>query len=119
MSERESPRDPGLQPERTSLAWRRTGLALVVCAAGGLRVAFEIHPVLAATAAVLVLGGAVAVLGVAARNYRRTRATLASSGTHRVPVGDGLLHAFVAGIALVGALSALVLVVLGDVPRWN
>ncbi len=53
-------RDPGLQPERTSLAWRRTGLALTTVAIALLRISVTrdaaVVGALSAALAVIALG---------------------------------------------------------------
>lgn len=50
--------DPGLQPERTSLAWQRTGLALAVASTVALR-----EGVVGADPAVMALAGTALVAG--------------------------------------------------------
>jgi len=118
----DGPWDPGLQPERTALAWRRTGLALTVGSLIGLRV---LPPLLGPAAYVLAGLGVVAslaVLAAAHRRYRRvhrlllaardaghTRAGAGSaSSPSRVPTTGGALPAATAALALAAGLGALV-----------
>jgi hypothetical protein len=130
----DGPWDPGLQPERTALAWRRTGLALTVGSLIGLRV---LPPLLGPAAFVLAGLGVVAslaVLAAAHRRYRRvhrlllaarddghTRADVGSdsgpsdgvdagstSSPARVPTTGGALPAATAALALAAGLGALV-----------
>jgi hypothetical protein len=72
--------DPGLQPERTALAWRRTGLAVAVGAIAGARV---LVPTLGAGAIVVgLLGLGLATLLVlgSTRRARRAQACLLQDG---------------------------------------
>lgn len=103
--------DPGLQPERTELAWRRTALAIGV----GSLLALRIFPPLARSGVELAVSLAPGVLGLAfaawlvvrARvRYRRwNRALFADS--RRASPGAALLLAvtvFVMASAVAGAL---------------
>jgi len=118
----DGPWDPGLQPERTALAWRRTGLALTVGSLIGLRV---LPPLLGPAAFVLAGLGVVAslaVLAAAHRRYRRVHRLLlaarddghacadgGSTGSpSRVPTTGGALPAATAALALAAGLGALV-----------
>ena len=138
MSEDRSSRpfDAGLQPERTALAWRRTGLALTVGSLIGLRV---LPPLLGPATYVLAGLGVVAslaVLAAAHRRYRRVHRLLlaardagqtgadagsdsgpgdagaGSTGSQsRVPTTGGALPAATAALALAAGLGALVVAV--------
>lgn len=105
------PRDPGLQPERTMLAWRRTSLALVVFAAVGTRyLAVELG-----TAAAVLGGGGIllATIALAAAHvrYRRVLRGFAAADAHEAPLpAAGRTLAVTALAALAIALAALVLV---------
>lgn len=103
--------DPGLQPERTALAWRRTGLALLVGALVGARI---LPHAVGDWAYVPAAGGvlaAVAVLALAERRYRAVHAGLTSpDGAAWTPPGGGLA-ALVTVLALAAGLAALVMVV--------
>ena len=69
--------DPGLQPERTELAWRRTHLSLVVAALVVVRRPLTVGPL------GWRLGGALAVAGLAAYlllSRRRVGVTAAVAG---------------------------------------
>lgn len=118
----DGPWDPGLQPERTALAWRRTGLALTVGSLIGLRV---LPPLLGPAAYVLAGLGVVAslaVLAAAHRRYRRVHRLLlaarddghtraddgSESSASRVPTTGGALPAATAALALTAGLGALV-----------
>ncbi|MEW2461291.1 MULTISPECIES: DUF202 domain-containing protein [Microbacterium] len=104
--------DPGLQPERTELAWRRTALAIAIGSLLSLRVFPLVLPPAAGAWGVVpgILGVATAcVLWVAARRRQaRTTAVLTERATGPLP-GGGLpllLTVFASGFGVV----ALVLV---------
>ncbi|WP_369814275.1 DUF202 domain-containing protein [Frigoribacterium sp. Leaf164] len=109
------PFDPGLQPERTALAWRRTALALTVGSLVGLRVLPLLLGDGAATYAVAGLGVAasVAVLVGAHRRYRRVHRLLTSGADDRAPIGGGLLPAAVALLTVAAGVAALALALAG------
>jgi uncharacterized membrane protein YidH (DUF202 family) len=100
--------DAGLQPERTTLAWRRTVLALTV---GGVVALRALPPVLGAWGAVLGTAGTVAGVLVAVASARRqARVASALRVSEPLPPSGGLLAA-VASLVALGALSALTAVV--------
>ena len=106
--------DPGLQPERTALAWRRTSLSLV---AGSLAGARLLLPALGALAVVLGACGVLAGLGlglVAGRRARAVDAALRADASLVTGPGAGVLAATAAGCLLVG-VGALAAVVTGAV----
>ena len=106
--------DPGLQPERTALAWRRTGLVLV---AGSLAALRFLPPVIGPWTVLPVVVGiaaAVAVFVFAHRRHVAGHATLTGADDARVPLPSGLLLAVVAGAVLVYAVTAVVAVLLLD-----
>lgn len=94
--------DSGAQAERTSLAWTRTGLAVLVATLLTARLAAErlgVFAVIAASAGSL---AAIASLVLARRRYRRAHSALV---TNKV-LPDGMLPALVAAIAcLLGVIE--------------
>jgi len=74
-------RDPGLQPERTALAWRRTALAMLVNGGLLVRAAVESHAPALGTVAVLVLLASMLMFAVGAHR----RQALVQAATHRAP----------------------------------
>ncbi|MEV1286434.1 DUF202 domain-containing protein [Micromonospora sp. NPDC049679] len=101
-------RDPGLQAERTRLAWRRTALTLTAVTVLTLRLSFGRGAVGALLAAAALLGWA-AVVGVGHRRIK-AMATCASAG-RALP----LSALVIAGYAAIGTL--LVITGLGSAPR--
>ncbi len=104
--------DPGLQPERTALAWRRTGLAVAVGAIAGTRV---LAPALGAGAVVVgMLGLALAALLVlgSTRRARRAEVALLRDGCLASGPGGRLVAAVCIACTAVG-IAALVAVVAG------
>ncbi|MGO2050414.1 MAG: DUF202 domain-containing protein [Microbacterium sp.] len=103
--------DPGLQPERTELAWRRTCLALGVGSLVALRVLPEVFG-----SAWWALGGVAGALAsgtlwlAARRRYRQGTIALERDGDHaRLPDGR-LAIALTAFVVVIGIVSvALIL----------
>ncbi|MFY1695323.1 MULTISPECIES: DUF202 domain-containing protein [unclassified Solwaraspora] len=96
------PNDPGLQPERTRLAWRRSALALTLVVLLTVRLAIDRGgpALLAAPAAVV---GWATLIGYAYRRARGPRRPAAGQIGAEVP----LLGLVTAGYALLGALLIL------------
>ncbi|CAI9404939.1 MULTISPECIES: DUF202 domain-containing protein [Aestuariimicrobium] len=106
--------DAGLQPERTALAWRRIGLAVIGV---GLAVPRLTWPSLGAWS--IPAGLCALVVGVVAlhqslHRYRRAHTTLTTEDVPRLPSGRGLLMVMLT-VLLTGltALAALVVQALG------
>lgn len=98
--------DPGVQPERTALAWRRTGLTL---AAGSL-VAVHVLPGLAASPWWLLpgVGGLVSALGVVVAADRRYRPLVPGSCAPGAGAA-ALATALAAGLLATAALAYVLL----------
>jgi len=91
--------DPGLQPERTALAWRRTVLALIVAALVALRLLPGVLGLLPWLPIAAV--GLVAVVAIAVTGLRRADAVTSSLSRDRD-------RAVLPGGALLAALALLV-----------
>jgi len=102
------PWDPGLQNERTGLAWQRTMLAGLTCS---LLVARLLATVSITVAAILGLLAMLCTAGlgwIAISRFRRHDAALRSSE----PVGDGRANALVSGLVIITAIGALLYVLI-------
>lgn len=104
--------DPGLQTERTLLAWRRTCLAFGVVSLVAMRFTVEAAGVLAVFAGVLGAGLAVSAYIAAAIGYRRANTALRSTGSldhGAAPIALATAAALVLGVACAAylVLSAL------------
>jgi uncharacterized membrane protein YidH (DUF202 family) len=104
------PFDPGLQPERTALAWRRTGLSLAVGSVVAVRILPEHLGIWAIGPAGLGLLAAVLVLVSSERRYRAQHRILTSADTDRGALPDGTLPALVAASTTLGGLACLLVV---------
>ena len=103
--------DPGLQPERTALAWLRTALVVTVGSLVGLRVLPHYWGPVG-----LMLAGAgtmssMALMGLAVRRHRLTQRRLTGTARSAGPVPDGRLPALLAALTLAAALTATTLVI--------
>lgn len=101
--------DPGLQPERTELAWRRTMLSLAV----GSLVAMRLLPAVFGHAIWIIPGvlGLVAagVLALGARRRYRTGNSLLLADGHRPKMpGAGLLLALASTATLIGITGVII-----------
>ncbi|MCA0243030.1 MAG: DUF202 domain-containing protein [Proteobacteria bacterium] len=65
------PRDPGLQPERTVLAWVRTAAAMMVCGVVALREALVEEQLFLALVGLTMLLGAATVMALTRVRHRR------------------------------------------------
>jgi uncharacterized membrane protein YidH (DUF202 family) len=97
--------DPGLQPERTALAWRRTSLALVVGSLAAVRVLPQLIGAWGYAAAGLAFAVSVGILIASHRRY-----------LSRVPSGGGLIGA-TALVVLLAGVAALVAILGSALPR--
>lgn len=109
--------DPGLQPERTELSWRRTALTLAV----GSAVAMRLLPTALSNAwwvlpGMLGLVASGAVWMASRSRLRRVNDVLLSSSAPRLP-GAQLLLAMTLVATVIAALGLVVVLVGADVSR--
>jgi uncharacterized membrane protein YidH (DUF202 family) len=95
------PRDPGLQPERTALAWNRTGLALLLNALLALRLGLADGPPLMLALGGALVAGALATMAIG----RRRRVQLLGDG--RLDAAPVWMMRFTVLVALGAALTGL------------
>lgn len=98
--------DPGLQPERTALAWQRTALACAVAALALCRLA--VHRASSPAAFAALAATVVALLSLASvrAGYRRTRRRL---GDQQPIAGSGPALLTTVGILLIAVGTVLVI----------
>ena len=100
--------DPGLQPERTLLAWRRTCLAFGVASLVGMRFTVDGLGLLAVVGGILGAGLAMLAYALAATGYRRAHVSL-RGGEELARGGMPMLFA-AAAVLVVGVLCGATLV---------
>ncbi len=98
------PFDPGLQPERTRLAWQRTAASIAVGALVYARVEADFLGPLSLLVGLL---GALLGLAIGHRSRARYRYTHLSLNAGIVRLPDGLLPLAVAGVVFGAGLLAL------------
>jgi hypothetical protein len=101
--------DPGLQPERTALAWRRTALSLTIGALIALRILPPVLGVWSIAAGLAGVAGSALIWILATRRSRRTHHALISSTG---PLPDGRLLVLVSALVAGGAILGLLYVIL-------
>lgn len=102
--------DPGLQPERTGLAWQRTCLAVL---AGSLAALKVLPPVLGPWSLLLGLAGVIetlALLALVRHRYLRRNRILTSTDGPPGPVASGRLITALALTTLIAGLVSLAVV---------
>jgi len=106
----ERPFDVGLQPERTALAWSRTGLVFLVGALLAARLLLEVVGtwVLIPVAPVVLIAIGVSVAG--SRRYRDQHRRLTSGAGDRIALPDGALPALVSALTAVCGIASLAVV---------
>ena len=104
--------DPGLQPERTALAWRRTALTLLASSLIAARILAEL---LGTWAALLGLLGAIMAAWLLAAVHRRYRghheSLTGSAGSGRV-AGGALVYATAIFVFAAGLVTFLIVILL-------
>lgn len=114
MSTPDAPADPGLQPERTLLAWRRTCLALAVASAVIVRFGGESIGAFAAVLGIVGIATAAAAYIVASHRYRSAHSAI----VHDAEVApDGLALALVTVTLLLVCAGAVAYVVVIGLER--
>jgi uncharacterized membrane protein YidH (DUF202 family) len=97
------PWDPGLQNERTGLAWQRTMLAGLTCGLLVARLLASLSVVLAVAVGVAALLVTAALGWLAILRFRTANVALHAEQ----PLGDGRAPLLITGLMLVTALGAL------------
>ena len=100
------PWDPGLQNERTGLAWQRTMLSGLTCSLLVARLLASVSITAAAILGLLAMLCTAWLGWIAIGRFRRNDAAL--RGSH--PVGDGRANALVSGLVIITAVGALLYV---------
>lgn len=108
-----TPFDPGRQPERTALAWRRTGLGLAIGSLAGARLLAPSVGGVAWLMAVTGVGLGTALLIAAGRRAAVIDRALRAHGDLAAGPGAALLAAAAATALLVGVVGLVVTVGLG------
>jgi len=99
--------DPGLQAERTALAWRRTALAMSVASVGAARLAAPSLGAVAVGLGALGLLQSAVVAGIAWRRYQAVHVSLHARQDLLGVRGAGVAIAAMAGSGVLVGLLAL------------
>lgn len=101
---RQQPWDPGLQVERTTLAWVRTAMSFIAGSMVLLRLIAHHSTVAGVVCALLLLPFSAALAYTAWRRHRRAENSLRAER----PLPDGVQHAALAGLSVLVGAAAVV-----------
>jgi putative membrane protein len=110
MSALERPFDPGLQPERTALAWQRTGLSIALALLVGARLVAHLGAAWAPALAAAGIIGIAVLLTIGHRRYARVHRALTAEPPQKLPGAAALLSWVIATTAL-GCLGAIAIAI--------